>query len=79
MGTTFNHGDKPKNKITISKSSAVPRKIDPDTGTTDRSFAQPNPVNPPEKVTPRVHASKKDEEEAIERNVIEGRDEDTID
>lgn len=76
MGTNFKEGQKPKNRITISKSgadSAAPRKIDPDTGVVDRSFAQPSPVKPPREVEPKAHASVEDEVEALNENSTEGR------
>jgi len=68
MGTTFDEGKKPKNNITISKSSAVPRKIDPDTGKTDRSFAQPNPAVEQPAIEATNHASAQDEVEALNQN-----------
>ena len=72
MGTTF-HGKKLPNNITISKSGSAERRIDPDSGKTDRSFAQPNPVNPPKTIEPQAHASAQDEVEALNQNSKKGR------
>lgn len=73
MGTQHN-GKKPENRVTISKSSAPARKVDPDTGkAVDRSFAQPNPALPPREVEPKAHASAADEAEALRRHSAEGR------
>lgn len=74
MGTTFNRGDKPQNNVTVSKSSAAPRKINPESGQVDRSFAQPNPAIEQPKVEPKAHASAQDEVEALEKNSEQGRD-----
>jgi len=76
MGTNFKDGNRPKNRITISKSgedNVAPRIIDPATNTTDRSFAQPSPVTPPREVEPKAHASAQDEVEALNENSTEGR------
>ena len=74
MGTQFKDGEKPQNKVTISKSGAVPaRRVDPDTGASDRSFAQPNPVLPPEEIAPKAHASAAEEVEALNRNSSRGK------
>lgn len=73
MGTIINKGDKPKNKITISKSGDSIHKLDPITNETDRSFAQPNPVTPPKEVEPKAHASAQDEVEALSENSTKGR------
>jgi len=72
MGSNFK--EKPKNRITISRGGETPpRKIDPATGKTDRSFAQPNPVTPPVTPTPKTHASAEEAVEALERNSKLGR------
>ena len=74
MGTTFNKGDKPKNRITISKSGdVVARNIDPDTGKVDRSFAQPNPALPERNVEPKAHANEQEESDALNKNSVKGR------
>jgi hypothetical protein len=72
MGTQFQDGQKPKNKITISKGGAAEHIIGPD-GKTDRSFAQPNPTLPPREITPKAHASAQDEVEALTQNSTRGR------
>lgn len=75
MGTQFKDGEKPKNHISISKGGDVPtRKIDPETGKTDRSFAQPNPALPQSKIEPKTHANVEDEAEALNNNSTQGRD-----
>lgn len=73
MGTIINEGEKPKNKITISKSGDSVHRIDPVTNKTDRSFAQPNPVTPPQEVEPKAHANAQDEVEALSKNSTSGR------
>ena len=74
MGTRHQDGKKPKNRITVSKSGEnPPRQIDPDTGTVDRSFAQPNPSIPPREIEPKAHANAKDEIEALNKNSTESR------
>lgn len=73
MGTIINKGDKPKNNITISKSGDSVHRLDPATNKTDRSFAQPNPTTPPQKVEPKAHASAQDEVEALSKNSTSGR------
>ena len=73
MGTTINNGDKPKNNVTISKGGAAERKVNPDTGETSRSFAQPNPLSPPKEVEAKAHASAQDEVEALSKNSTTGR------
>ncbi len=73
MGTIINNGDKPKNKITISKGGDATHKIDPATNKTDRSFAQPNPTTPPKEVDAKAHASAQDEVEALSKNSTSGR------
>jgi hypothetical protein len=71
MGTRFTQGDKPDNEITISKGGDVPaRKIKPETGETNRSFAQPSPTAETKPLTPRTHASAQEEVEAIRRNTV---------
>lgn len=68
MGTRIN-GEKPKNNVTISRGGETPsRKVDPDTGKTNRSFAQPSPSANPNNPTPKNHASAEDAIEALERN-----------
>ena len=75
MGTQFKDGEKPKNNISISKGGDVPsRQIDPETGKTDRSFAQPNPAIPQREVEPKAHANIEDEVEALNNNSTKGRD-----
>jgi hypothetical protein len=72
MGSNFKK--KPKNSVTISRGGDVPpRKIDPATGITDRSFAQPNPVTPPTNPAPKTHASAEEAVEALERHSQKGR------
>lgn len=73
MGTIINNGDKPKNNITISKGGVAERRINPDTGETDRSFAQPNPNITQREVEPKAHASAQEEVEALNENSTEGR------
>ncbi len=72
MGTIINDGDKPVNKITISKGDTQ-HKLDPNTNKMDRSFAQPNPKTPPPAVEAKTHASAQDEVEALNKNSTEGR------
>lgn len=73
MGTQFEDGKKPKNRITISKSGeGDARHIDPDSGKTDRSFAQPNPAVTQREVEPKAHASAQDQVEALNENSSEG-------
>lgn len=75
MGTTYSDGQKPKNRITISKGGDVPaRSVDPETGRQDRSFAQPNPSVPQREVEPKAHASAQDEVEALNENSTQNRD-----
>ena len=74
MGTQFKDGQKPKNRITISKGGETPiRQVDPETGVVDRSFAQPNPTTPQREVEPKTHASAQDEVEALNENSTKGR------
>ena len=73
MGTQFEEGQKPKNRITISKSSDSTVRLDPDSGKTDRSFAQPNPSVAPRQVDPKANASAQDQVEALNENSVEGR------
>jgi len=74
MGTNFVNGDKPKNRITISKGGDVPpRRINADTGRQDRSFAQPNPAKPLPEVEKKAHATAQDEVEALSKNSKKGR------
>jgi len=68
MGTRNVTGDGNVNKITISKGSAPPRKLNTLTGVTDRSFAQPSPTSAVQPIEPKVHASVVDEEKAIREN-----------
>lgn len=76
MGTRNVKGDGKSNKVTISRSGSdnvAPRKVDPDTGRTDRSFAQPNPaISHP---TPKANdqASAADQVDALEQNSRRGR------
>lgn len=73
MGTKSNQPN--RNRATISRGGDTPaRKIDPDTGAADRSFAQPNPAIQQEEVTPKAHASEQDKNEAIKKNSKLGRD-----
>ena len=75
MGTQFKDGQKPKNRVTISKGGDVaPHKIDPDTGKVDRSFAQPNPGAKNPNITPKAHASAADEVEALTKNSTKDRE-----
>lgn len=72
MGTTSN--DKPENRVTISRGGSVPsRKVNPETGKTDRSFAQPNPAVEHPQVTPKAHASEDAARKALEANSKMGR------
>ena len=75
MGTIFSDGKgKPKNRIAISKGGDTPaRQVNPDTGTTDRSFAQPNPTIPQREVEPKAHANAQDEVEALNKNSTQDR------
>ena len=74
MGTQFKDGKKPRNRIAISKGGETPaRQVDPETGSVDRSFAQPNPVTPQREVEPKAHASAQDEVEALNKNSTKGR------
>lgn len=41
----------------------------------DRSFAQQSPVAPAKQITPKVHASKEAEAEALKRNSTKKNDE----
>lgn len=73
MGTNFKDNKKLSNRVTISKGSETPpRRVDPDTGETDRSFAQPNPLLPPREVKPQAHASVEDEIQALNANSTNG-------
>jgi len=73
MGTIFEEGKKPKNKITLSKGDGGERKIDMTTGKTDRGFAQQNPNTPARDIEPKAHASAQDEVEALNKNSTKGR------
>ena len=74
MGTIFEDGKKPKNRITISKGGeTAARQVNPDTGTTDRSFAQPNPAVSQPEVEAKAHANAQDEVEALNKNSTKGR------
>lgn len=74
MGTNFKEGEKPKNRITISKGGETPaRQVDADSGKIDRSFAQPNPSTPQD-VEPKAHANAHEEAEALKKNSEKGRD-----
>ena len=76
MGTRNVMGDGKSKKVTISKSGTdqvAPRKVDPDTGKTDRSFAQPNPTIQHNNPSPRPHATAADAVEALEKNSTQGR------
>lgn len=82
MGTTPN-GKRPPNDITISRSNTN-KSVDPKSGKStvagpgtadaeaakqpERSFAQPSPVSPPKALTPKTHASEKDEKDALKKN-----------
>lgn len=69
MSSKNNTGDTSPNRIIISKGGDMaPRKLDPDTNITDRSFAQPNPNLPEEKLEPKAHASAQDEAEALKKH-----------
>ncbi len=73
MGNNFKEGAKPANRVTISKGGETPaRKVNPATGETDRSFAQPNPSVPPREVQPKAHAGVEDEIEALNANSTHG-------
>ena len=73
MGTESNQPS--RNRATISRGGDTPaRRVNPETGETDRSFAQPNPAIHEEEVTPKAHASEQDENEAITENSKLGRD-----
>ena len=68
MGTLFNDGKKPVNKITISKGGDHgERSISPNPEAPRRSFAQPSPVAETT-VEPKEHASAQDQVEAVERH-----------
>lgn len=57
------------NKVTISRGGNVPaRKVVPESGKTDRSFAQPNPSVEHPQVTPKAHASENAARKALEAN-----------
>lgn len=73
MGTQFPQGDKPENKITISRGNDTSHTIKAD-GTVDRSFAQPNPSLPHPEVPAKAHASEQDELDAITKNSKNGVD-----
>lgn len=76
MGTRNVKGDGKSNKVTISRSggeNVAPRKVDPDTGKTDRSFAQPNPSVQHPAPQAKDHATAADAVEALERNSRQGR------
>lgn len=75
MGTKFREGEKPQNRVTISKGGEAPaRQVDPDSGKIDRSFAQPNPAMPAREVEPKAHANAQEEVESLNKNSVEGRD-----
>ena len=68
MGSQQN-GKQPENKVTISRGGDVPsRKVNPETGKTDRSFAQPSPVVSHPPITPKAHASEEDAREALAKH-----------
>lgn len=68
MGSQQN-GKQPENKVTISRGGDVPsRKVNPETGKTDRSFAQPSPVVAHPQPTPKAHASEEDAREALAKH-----------
>ena len=74
MGSKNNAGNTSPNRIIISKGGDMaPRKLDPNTNITDRSFAQPNPNLPEEKLEPKAHASAQDEAEAIKKHSANSR------
>jgi hypothetical protein len=77
-----------KNRPTISRSTTT-KVVDPTTGKSvsaekhqqpttfppaDRSFAQQNPSVAPKEVTPKAHASKTDEQDALKRASKSGKD-----
>ena len=65
---------RPQNRVTISRGGNVPaRKVHPETGETDRSFAQPNPAIEHPTPTPKAHASETDAQQALEKHSKEGR------
>ena len=67
MGTNFAHGNKPENRITISRGNKTSHTVKPD-GTVDRSYAQPNPALPEREVPAKAHASEDDKKDAVARN-----------
>lgn len=72
MGTTSNN--KPDNRVTISRGGNVPsRKVNPETGKTDRSFAQPNPAVEHPQINPKAHASEDAARKALEANSKMGK------
>lgn len=71
MGTNFAHGNKPENRITISRGNKTSHTVKPD-GTVDRSYAQPNEALPAREVPAKAHASEEDEKDAITRNSSRG-------
>jgi hypothetical protein len=73
MGTTPND-KRSQNRVTISRGGETPaRKVDPETGATDRSFAQPNPAVEHPTPTPKAHASEADARKALAENSTKGR------
>ena len=70
MGT---QGNKPENKITISKGDSNRQVIGAD-GNVDRSIAQPNPAVPHEEMKPKAHASEDEKARALTENSTRGRD-----
>ncbi len=74
MGTTNKDGTRLTNKVVISRGGNVPaRKINLETGETDRSFAQPNPTVKHVEPEAKVHASEQDKSKALEDNSKLGR------
>jgi len=67
MGTNFAHGNKPENRITISRGIDTTHTVKSD-GTVDRSYAQPNEALPAREVPAKAHASEEDKKDAIARN-----------
>lgn len=67
MGTNFAHGNKPENRITISRGNKTSHTVKPD-GTVDRSYAQPNEALPAREVPAKAHASEDDKKDAIASN-----------
>ena len=75
MGTRNVMGDGKSKKITIARSgdNVAPRKVDPDSGKAERSFAQPNPNIEHDTPQPKAHASAEDAVRALEENSTQGR------